>query len=244
MYSRHKALLAAALLVPMILCVNAFGYVVSDDDVPEVTARVARVTFTSGDVQVRRLGNTDWERATSDLPMVEGDEIATGTDGRLEIQLNSFGYLRLEKNSYLRISTFKDEGVAVSISEGSMSVRFLDFDKDKSYFEIDAPKTTIAVEKAGIYRIDAGSDNDDHVRVTVTESGEARVYSENSGFTLKNGRSATITIDGDLAGEWETAAAAKFADDFDGWALDRDAVIDKKLNDAYYDKYYDRDIYG
>ena len=244
MYSRQKVLWAAMLLVPVMLCVKAFGAVESDTEKPDVTARVARVTFVSGDVQVRRSGNTDWERVTPDLPIVEGDEIATGADARVEIQLDSFGRLRLEKNSNLRISTLRDEGIAVSVPQGSLSVRFLDFDKDKSYFEIDAPKTTVAIQKAGMYRIDAGSDNDQHVRVTATESGEARVYSDNSGFTLRNGRSATIAIDGDLAGEWETADAANFTDDFDAWALGRDAAIAKKLDDAHYDKYYDRDIYG
>jgi hypothetical protein len=244
MYSRQKVLWAAMLLVPMVLCVSASAYVVTDDDVPEVTARVARVTYVSGDVQIRRSGNADWERVTVDLPVVEGDEIATGADARTEIQLDSFGRLRLDKNSFLRISALKDEGIALTLPQGTLSVRLMDFDKNKSYFEIDAPKTTVAIQKSGVYRIDAGAENDKQIRVAATESGEARIYSENSGFTLKNGRRATVNIAGDLAGEWDAAEAAKYMDDFDSWALDRDAAIAKRLNDAYYDKYYDRDIYG
>lgn len=244
MYSRQKVVFAASLLVQMILCVGASASILSDDDVPEITARVARVTYVSGDVQIRRSGNTDWERVAMDLPVVEGDEVAAGADGRVEIQLDSFGHLRLDKNSILSVSTLKDEGVALSLPQGTLSVRLTQFDKDKAFLEIDAPKTTVAVQKAGFYRVDAGSAADKQVRVTATGSGEARVYSDNAGFTLKNGRSTTIDIEGDLAGEWETADASKYTDEFDTWSLDRDAIIATKLKDAYYDKYYDRDIYG
>nr|MDQ3043282.1 hypothetical protein [Acidobacteriota bacterium] len=53
-----------------------------------------------------------------------------------------------------------------------------------------------------------------------------------------------IQIDGNYAGEWETSDASKYADEFDSWALQRDAIIAKRLQNADYDKYYDRDLYG
>ncbi len=217
---------------------------VADDYTPEVTARVARISFISGDVQIRRADSQDWERATQNLPIVEGDEIATDEAARLEIQFNSYNYLRLSENAYLKITTLRDEGIAVSLPNGTLSLRVLNFDKTRTYFEIDAPKTTVSVERAGMYRVDAGSKNDSEVRVSVTDSGQARVFSENSGFTLRSGRAAVVKIDGDYAGEWETSDASRYADDFDRWALQRDAVIAKRLQNADYDKYYDRDVYG
>ena len=244
MNSRQKLLWAVLLLVPMVLCVTVASQTPDEDDEPEVKARVARVTFQTGDVQIKRAGETDWERVKLDLPVVEGDEIATGASARVEIQVNSGSHLRLDGNSYLQFVTFKDEGTALSLPRGTLSVRLLDFDKERSFLEIDAPKTTVAVQKAGIYRIDAGAEDSKQIRISVTESGEARVYSDNSGFTIKNGRTSTINIDGDRDGEWDTVDAARYADDFDTWALDRDVAIAKKLKDAYYDKYYDRDIYG
>ena len=221
---------------------NAFAIV--DDYTPEVTARVARISFISGDVQIRRADQTVWERAAKNLPIVEGDEIATDDNARVEIQFNSESYLRLSENAYLKITTLRDEGIAVSLPNGSLSLRVLAFDKDRASFEIDAPQTTVSVERAGMYRVDAGNSSDTQVRVSVTDSGQARVYSENSGFTLRNGRSATIQIDGNYAGEWETADASRYADEFDSWSLQRDAVIAKRLQKADYDRYYDRDIYG
>jgi hypothetical protein len=238
-----RRILWALLLAMPFLILNA-GNTFAEDFVPEVTARVARISFLSGDVQIKRADSKDWERAANNLPIVEGDEIATDSNARLEIQFNSENYLRLSENAYLKITTLRDEGIAVSLPNGSMSLRVLSFDKERAYFEIDAPQTTVSVEKAGMYRIDAGGKSAAEVRITVTDNGQARVYSENSGFTLKNGRSATVQLDGNYAGEWETSDASKYADEFDSWALKRDAVIAKRLRDSYYDKYYDRDIYG
>ena len=218
--------------------------VVDDTDAPEVTARVARISFIRGDVQIRRAGGQDWEKAGLNLPIVEGDELATSGDSRLEIQFNNFSHLRLDQNSFLKISVLKSEGIAVSISQGTMSLRVTDLDKAAGYFEIDAPKTTVAVQRSGTYRIDAGKSGDTDLRVSVTGGGEARVYSDNAGFTLKSGRSARVFTTGGNAGEWETAEAVRFTDEFDNWAADRDSTIAARLRDAYYDTYYDNDIYG
>jgi hypothetical protein len=233
------------LLLPLFLMntINALGSV-EDDYTPDITARVARINVLRGDVQIRRAGSEDWERATLNLPLVEGDEITTSLGARLEIQFDSYNYLRLSENSYLKITTLRDEGVALSLPQGTLSLRAFEFIKDKTFFEIDAPKTTIAVQQAGMYRIDAGDSKSAEIRVTVTENGQARVYSESNGATLRSGRSMQIYIDGTYAGEWETSDAARYADDFDTWALERDAVLVKRFRDSLADKYYDRDIYG
>ncbi len=220
------------------------GYVVDDDDTPDVTARVGRICFVRGDAKIRHAGGSDWENVTLNLPVVEGDEIATEADSRIEIQFGVYQHLRLAENSFLKVTTLTDNGIAVSVSLGTINVRITEFDKDRAFFEIDAPETTVAVEKAGSYRIDAGKAGDDEIRVAATEGGEARIYSDTAGFTLKNNRSARVFIDGTNVGEWEAADASKFMDEFDTWALDRDSIIAKRLADAYYNKYYDNDIYG
>jgi hypothetical protein len=138
----------------------------------------------------------------------------------------------------------QDAGIALSLSQGTMSVRLSQFDKDKTYFEIDAPKTTVAIQKAGRYRIDAGFANSAEARITVTENGEARIYSDDAAFTLRSGRSARIQLDGDLSGNWEMADASATGDEFDGWSADRDRIIADLIKNSYYDQYYDRDIYG
>ncbi len=95
---------------------------IKDDYVPDITARVARITYVSGDAQIRRADSREWETVVKNLPVVEGDEIATAGNALLEIQLNKDSYLRLSQNSYIKFLNLKDEGIAVSLSEGSLSV--------------------------------------------------------------------------------------------------------------------------
>lgn len=244
MHSTKTVFWSILLALPLLLCVAAFADDDTDDEVPDITARVSRVSFIRGDVQIKREGNQDWEKVVLNLPIVEGDEITTDAGGRLEIQLNAYTHIRLAEGSYLKFVGLKDGAVALSLSEGTMNVRLTRFDKETAFFEIDAPKTTVAIQKSGMYRIDAGKAGMADVRVAVTDDGEARVYAENSGFTLKNGRSATIKIDGPLAGEWDTDDVSRSLDEFDTWSLDRDAAIAKLMKDAHYDRYYDQDIYG
>ncbi len=243
MRSTKKILRVLLFAMPVLFGTAVFGDDI-DDTLPDVTARVARISVIRGDVQIRREGSQDWEKAVLNLPIVEGDELTTDSGGRFEIQFNNYTHVRVAENSYLKIIGLKDEAIALSLPEGTLNASLTRFDKEKGFFEIDAPKTTIAVQKSGTYRVDAGKPGDDQVRVSITNNGEARVYSETSGFTLKSGRAAIVKIDGQLAGEMETDDASRFTDEFDGWALDRDLAIAKRLKDAYFDKYYDRDIYG
>ncbi len=215
-----------------------------DDDTPDVTDRVGRISFISGEVKIKRADSSDWERATLNLPVIEGDEIATSQNSRVELQFDVYHRVRLAESGYLKVVRLLDEGIALSVPQGTLNVRVTEFNKDRSYLEIDAPGTTVAVQKAGLYRIDAGSAGISEVRIRVTENGEARIYSETSGFTVRNGRSARVVLTGTNAGDWEPSEAAMASDEFDIWSGDRDAAIAKSLSTAYYDKYYDRDIYG
>lgn len=224
---------------------DAANYTFSDDDdEPEVKARVARISFLSGEAKIRRNGVEEWEKAVLNLPLVEGDEIATDRGTRLEIQFDKNSHARLDENAYLKIVSLKDENVALSLSLGTMSVRLTVFYKDQSSFEIDAPRTTVALQLPGAYRIDAGRDGDSEIGVSARDGGEARVYSDNAGFTLKNGRRARIFISGSNVGEWALSDASQLDDDFERWTGERDRAVAQSLSVAHYDKYYDNDIYG
>lgn len=219
-------------------------FVDDDDEDEEVRARVARISALDGEAKIRRNGSDEWEKVSLNLPLVEGDEIATDAMSRVEIQFDKDKHLRLDGGSFLRFSTLKDEGIAVSLSLGKLSFLATSFDKARSFFEIDGPKVTIAVQKAGRYFVDAGEKGDAEVRVSIDEGGEARIYSESAGFTLKDQRTARIFIDGPNAGEWSTSAGVAMSDDFASWLSDRQEVVAQRLQNSYYDRYYDQDIYG
>mgnify|MGYP003286582420 CR=1 FL=1 len=137
---RNVSLLLSLLLITFAITTTARA---DDDDEPDdydVKARVVRISLMDGEVNLKRFGNQDWERTRLNYPLVEGDTLATGKDSRLEIQIDARNFVRLTANTSLRIVTLRDEGIAMSVIEGTAIVRLAKFDKDREYFEIDAPK--------------------------------------------------------------------------------------------------------
>jgi hypothetical protein len=213
-----------------------------DDNGYEETARVVRVSLIAGDVSLRRAGSDKWEHAALNLPLVEGDRLATGANSRLEIQIDSRNFLRVGEYATIDIVTLRDEGVALSLPAGTATLRLARFDHDKEYFEIDAPGTTVAAEKTGLYRLDV--DESGKVRVAVREGGRARLYSETSGFTLRDGRVAeTVFADNSKEPDWEFSDVRPF-DNFDTWVDERERFLLARLRYDNRDRYYDSQVYG
>ena len=93
--SRLNASLLAFLLTFFSITVTARA---ADDDEPDdydVKARVVRISLITGEVNLKRNGNTDWERARLNYPLVEGDTVATDKESRMEIQFDARNFVRL-----------------------------------------------------------------------------------------------------------------------------------------------------
>jgi hypothetical protein len=232
--------LSALLLLTLLLNATAARADDTDGDEYDEHSRVARVSLMRGEVSLKRAGNTEWETCKLNLPLVEGDTLATGSDSRLEIQVDAYNFVRLGENAVLRLVTLRDEGIAFSLSEGTATLRLANFDKEREYFEIDAPHTTVAAERRGLYRIDVSSAGE--VRVTVRDDGRARLYSESSGFVLRDKRTARLFYDGG-EGDWEISSAPGF-DAWDDWNDERERFLASRLKYEHREKYYDRDVWG
>ena len=100
-----------------------------DPDEYDVKTRVARISLIVGDVSLKREGNDDWERVRLNFPLVEGDTISTENEARAEIQIDARNFVRLGANSILKIVTLRDEGVALSVVEGTATIRLAKFDR-------------------------------------------------------------------------------------------------------------------
>src|SRR4029434_1268270 len=107
-----------------------------------------------------------------------------------------------------------------------VNVRLARIDRDREFFEIDAPRTTLAAEKNGLYRIDVTRGG--RGRLTVRDGGSARIYSDTSGFTLRDGRSAELVVSGESAGDWDLMAAAP-RDAIDEWVTEREQYLAQRL---------------
>lgn len=236
-----RPLYVTLLLLPLTLLLMQTAARAEDDDSEEydIKARVARISLISGEATLKRDGNSDWEQARVNLPLVEGDLLRTEDEARLEIQVDARNFIRIGPSSVLRLVTLRDEGIAFSLVEGTLSVRLEKFDREREYFEVDAPKTTLAVEKKGTYRIDVGSEG--RVHLTVRDGGRARIYSETSGFVLRDGRAAELVTEGTTAGDWELMVASD-PDAWDTWIDERERFLAQRA--PYNPQYYDSYIWG
>lgn len=243
-YSLQRIFLAVASIALLLAVGLVRGQNISEytDDAPD--NRVARIKLLEGDVRIKRNDTEAWETAELNLPLITGDEIATGGDGRIEIQFDIDTYLRIAPNSIVKIKSLDYSGIAVGIPRGAAVASLRKFDRERGFFEIDLPETTVAVLKSGIYRFESLDYADGEVRVGVSGNGEARVYSADSGFRLRSGRLARVALSGNYAGDWEIANYDPPVDDLDRWATARQREIDRRIAAAYYDKYYDYNIYG
>jgi hypothetical protein len=158
--SRLKSiLLLSSFLLPLFLTPITVRADDDDDaDDYDVKARVVRISMLEGQVNLKRSDSKDWEAAKLNYALVEGDTVSTAADSKLEIQVDARNFVRLSSNSVLRIITLRDEGIAISAVEGTVTVRLANFDRKRGYFELDAPKTTLAAEKNGFYRVDVPKD--------------------------------------------------------------------------------------
>lgn len=213
----------------------------SSDFEYEETARVARITLTRGEVSLLRAGDYEWEHVSANVPLVEGDTLATGRDSRLEVQIDARNFVRIGPESVLKIETLRDEGVALSLKSGTLVARLSRYDPEREYFEIDAPKTTVALQKTGLYRLDV--DEREAVRVVVREEGLARVYSETWGFILRDERSARLIVAGYARGDWELGRAPVF-DEWDSWNRERERYLAGLLRHDNRERYYDPEVWG
>jgi len=232
-------LLSSFLLTLFLTPIIARAYDDDDADDYDVKARVARISMLDGQVNLKRSDSKDWEAAKLNQSLVEGDTVSTSAESKLEIQIDARNFIRLSSNSVLRIVTLRDEGIAISAVEGTVTVRLANFDRKRGTFEVDAPKITLAAEKNGFYRIDVPKDG--RVRLTVRDGGNARIYSDTSGFSLRDGRAAELVVSGETAGDWDLMAAAP-RDEIDNWVAQREQYLAQRLK--YDVKYYDEDVWG
>ena len=118
-----------------VLCLPAVAFADDNEgDDYDVKARVVRISLLHGDVSLKRHDSQDWETARLNAPLVEGDTISTGNNARVEIQIDGRNFVRLSSDSVLRIITLRDQGVALSLADGTATMRLARFEKDNEYF--------------------------------------------------------------------------------------------------------------
>ena len=236
--SRHAVLLALGLLLAGIGAAHA--QTAAGDDGYAPPSRVARLSWSSGDLGLLPAGARDWSDASVNRPLTTGDKLSSGDDARAELELGG-ATLRLDQRTDMGLLDLDEQLAQIELTQGTLSLSVRQLEQGQSY-EIDTPTVALVIDQPGRVRVDIDRGA---TRVTVFD-GKATVYGENN--TQRDvfaGRSYRF-VDSDLAAI--AISDINGGDDFDAWVDQRDQRYAQSRSGQYVSPevvgYQDLDQYG
>jgi hypothetical protein len=200
-----KSMLIATvlLLVPVCAFSSNLGYM--------------RISLIEGDVQVKTPEADDWGPASINGPLEEGDQVWVPEDGRVELQLNTGTYIRLDQNSALQILSMDKDSSQFNLSQGYAYV-YYDV-PGGSAIQVDTPDASTRAFNRAIFRIDA---TDQFTYVSVYKG---YVETENSAGNIRVNDGETLALGQATSGE---IAPMDPPDSWERW--------NKARNDRFFDR--------
>jgi hypothetical protein len=204
--------------------------------------RVARLAYFSGDVEFAPAGEDDWGSADINRPLITGDRLLTGGDGRAALELGDAA-LRVNHDSAFNFLDLDDATTQVELSQGTLNLRVRRVGQGQTY-EVDTPTVAFVADQPGTYRVDVAP-NGNGAMVTVFE-GVGTVYGENGvSRPVQAGQSYRFD-DSTLANVAVQRVPAP--DDFDRFCQERDTRYANSVSRRYVSEdvvgYDDLDQYG
>ena len=213
--------------------VNANADADDQDQSQDPPARVARLNFSQGDVELRPAGEDDWVTAVLNRPMITGDDLWTDEDSRAEVHVGSAA-IRMGAKTGITFLELDDHTTQIRLAQGSLILRVRHVDDDDTY-EIDTPNIAFSLLQPGEYRVDVSEDGSQ--TITTVWHGRGRVTGGGLTYTVVANQTATFTGSDHL--DYDLGQIAN-QDDFDSWSSDRDSRED----DADSANYVSREMTG
>lgn len=153
-------------------------------------ARIVRLSYVDGQVQMSRDGSSPLETGFLNMPLAQGSQVATGADGFAEIEFENGSTMRLTPLSSLRMTELG--------SRGDSRVSLVDLDSGTVYFDIKGDSDDdfrvllqgqeVRVQKSARFRIRLARDT---AQVAVMK-GELQFAGDNQVTVRKD---ETLTLD-------------------------------------------------
>ena len=180
-------------------------------------SRVARLAYSSGDVQFAPAGETLWDSARRNRPLVTGDRLLTGSDGRAALEMGDSA-VRINDNSAFDLLNLDDRTAQIELSQGALNLRVRNLAVGQTY-EVDTPVLAFVAGQPGDYRLDVAPDGNGTI-VTVF-AGSGTVYGENGASLAVYARHSYHFDDAQLINVSDDGLPP--ADSFDRFSFARDS---------------------
>jgi hypothetical protein len=199
----------------------------ADDEDPP--SRVARLSYTSGEVSFDPAGTDDWVSAEVNRPITTGDKLWAGDGARAELHVGSAA-VRMSAQTGMSFLNLNDQIMQIQLTEGTLyiSVRRIG---DNEAIEVDTPNLAFSILRPGRYRLNVNEAGD--TTVIKVRDGEGEVTGGGSSFTVHPGDQGYFTGTDSLSADVQPVPGE---DDFDTWCGERDlreehAVARKYVSD-------------
>src|SRR5437762_10364915 len=238
---KHLLKLTSLLSVALAVALFAPQRAAADDD-DDPPSRVARLSYTHGNVSFNPAGIDDWVTAIVNRPITTGDKLWTDNGSRAELNIGSAA-IRLSSNTGFSFLNLDDRTAQIRITEGTLNVRVRRLENDET-FEIDTPNLAFSVLRPGNYKVDVNEAGD--TTVVAVRDGQGEVTGGGSAYTIHSRETGTFAgidqLDADIQ------RFGNDDDDFDHWCRERDRREDHAQSSRYVSSdvigYEDLDEYG
>ena len=191
-------------------------------------ARVARISFVTGDASIRHGTSSEWMAFLVNYPVTTGDELWTDAGARAELHIGSTA-LRLSDRTALRVVLLEDDRIVLSLTQGEIALRVRSL-AGSDHMQVETPTGTIAVMQPGDYRIVV-----DSLGMTMSvavRSGDAQVSTASGVYDVLASHVGLVSSDPNAAFEMRVLSVEP-ADEFDAWAQSRSRAEDASESGRY-----------
>lgn len=138
-----------------------------------------RVSYTDGEVSFWRPGAGDWAPALVNTPLAPGDELYTGHQGDLELQVGTRAFVRAWGDTTIGLANQEPDFLQLKLTSGHVSLDLRSVDPGHSV-ELNTPHAAFTLDQPGYYRADVTPTQTSFItrrggRATMTPAGSQSV---------------------------------------------------------------------
>ncbi|MBZ5535666.1 MAG: FecR domain-containing protein [Acidobacteriia bacterium] len=246
-----KLITNSVLILAFLLFATGFSWT-QDDSYPQngqngdqgYQGRVLRLSLVEGDVSLQHGPNDQWLDATINAPLLVGDRLWVGDQGRAEIEFDDGSYVRLASNSVFEIQQL-DQSSNGRYTQVFLSQGLAYFNVRQSYndtFRVTTPALAADAYNGGArFRLEVDGRNDLTVfqgEIQINSHAGSATVRANELFSLPNGENSQYYL-----------GRAGNRDDWDRWNSERDDYLSRASSYHYLPSSvnygaYDLDHYG
>ncbi|MCI0620210.1 MAG: FecR domain-containing protein [Acidobacteria bacterium] len=191
-------------------------------------ARLLRVSLVQGDVTYQRTDLDRWVDLSINTPILEGDKIWVGRDGRAEVEFENGSFARLSENTIVELSRLPDvndtQGIEIRLNQGLASFDIL----PAAGFAVHTSLFSARLRDAASFRLDVETDGSGRL---VVFHGRVEVSGASTRLFLRNGETVRF-LSQDADRYYLETNYVK--DDWDRWNDERKDYLSKITQERFH----------